>query len=448
MLSVHRQIASFLLIVVLATSGQTDEKPNIVLIISDDQGWTDYGFMDHPAIQTPTLDRIASQGVLFRRGYVPTALCRPSLMSLLTGQYASVHGVTGNDPSLSYGNRGSKTYRQRQAQLISKIDSFESLPQKLSTAGYVSHQSGKLWEGSFQQTGFTDGMTRGFPKPGGRHGDDGLKIGRETMQPIDDFVSQATRDNKPFFLWYAPFLPHSPHNPPQRLLDHYQQPGRPLSVAKYMAMCEWFDETCGSLVKILDDYDAAENTLVVYVCDNGWIQDPSSSKYAARSKRTPFEGGVRTPILYHWPGQIAAADRPELASSLDIYPTILAAAGIAVGDGDAPADLPGLNLLPNFRGQTPIDRAAIFGEQFAHDIANVDDPTQSLLYQWCIRDNYKLILSRDGVAERADGINDLDDKSPQLYDLIRDPHETENIAAAHPDLVKQMTVAINDEFDQ
>ena len=90
-----------------------DDNPNIVLIISDDQAWNDYGFMGHEQIQTPHLDRLAKQSAVFPRGYVPTALCRPSLATLLTGHYASTHGITGNDPSPKYAERNSKLYKER-----------------------------------------------------------------------------------------------------------------------------------------------------------------------------------------------------------------------------------------------------------------------------------------------------------------------------------------------
>ena len=96
-------IASLMLFGLSLTRIQAESvPPNVVMIISDDQAWTDYVFMGHPAIQTPHLDRLASQSVLFRRGYVPTALCRPSLVTLITGHYAHRHGVTGNDPSPKY----------------------------------------------------------------------------------------------------------------------------------------------------------------------------------------------------------------------------------------------------------------------------------------------------------------------------------------------------------
>ena len=117
------------LLSVMASGVAAQDSPNVVLIISDDQAWTDYGFMGHQTIATPHLDKLASESVVFRRGYVPTALCRPSLMTLITGQYAHRHGVTGNDPSPKYAERDSELYNQRRAQLISYIDQFETVPE-------------------------------------------------------------------------------------------------------------------------------------------------------------------------------------------------------------------------------------------------------------------------------------------------------------------------------
>src|SRR6056297_152585 len=121
----------------LPMSAVAADPPNIVMIISDDQAWNDYGFMGHPVIETPHLDRLARESVVFRRGYVPTSLCRPSLMTLITGHYAHHHGVTGNDPSPKYAEKGSQLYAQRRAQLISNIDRFETVPERLSERGYL-----------------------------------------------------------------------------------------------------------------------------------------------------------------------------------------------------------------------------------------------------------------------------------------------------------------------
>ncbi len=418
-----------------------DDPPNIVYIISDDQAWTDYGFMGHPVIKTPHLDQLAKESVVFRRGYVPTALCRPSLVTLLTGHYASVHGVTGNDPSPKYAVPNSELYNQRRAQLISYLDKFQVVPKALGQRGYLSHQSGKLWEGSYQNCGFTHGMTRGFPEKGGRHGDDGLAIGRKGMEPIAKFMDEAIGQKKPFFIWYAPFLPHTPHTPPQRLLGKYKSDDRPITVAKYYAMCDWFDETCGELLSMIDDKGVRENTLVVYVTDNGWIQDPNKNGYAPRSKQTPYEGGIRTPILYRWPAKFKPAERTELTSSIDIVPTILAAAGATPSK-----DFPGLNLLENLSEGKPIERTTIFGESFAHDIADIEDPEKSLLFRWAIEGKWKLLLTYDGEANRYASTHPRDEKRPQLFDLIAEPHENTNLAAEHPDVVARLAKKIADWY--
>jgi uncharacterized sulfatase len=416
-------IFSLLITGIIGNSGLAATKPNIVLIISDDQSWTDYGFMGHPDIKTPHIDKLAGQSALFRRGYVPTALCRPSLATLLTGHYASTHGITGNDPSPKYAERNSKLYNERRAQLITYIEKFDTVPELLGEQGYLSHQSGKFWEGSYQHGGFTHGMTRGFPERGGRHGDDGLKIGRQGMQAISDFIGIATEEKKPFFLWYAPFLPHTPHNPPQRLLKKYQAEGRPLTIAKYYAMCDWFDETCGELMGILDKSGTRKDTLIIYVTDNGWIQNPDRNGYAPRSKQTPYEGGVRTPIMYCWPGKIPPGERSDLTSSIDIVPTILTAGGAQVPD-----ELPGLNLLDHLTGNKPIKRKAIFGESFAHDIADLNKPEASLIFRWVIEGDWKLLLTYDGEVNRYKSTHPRLEKRPQLFNLKEDPHEKVNRA--------------------
>lgn len=435
-------LAAFAGILLIASTsmvalGEKPSKPNIVLIISDDQGWNDYGFMGHPEVETPNLDALARRSSVFKSGYVPTALCRPSLATLMTGHYAATHHVTGNDPSPKYGGKGTENYTERCHKLISKTAAFDLLPEVLGRQGYLSHQSGKLWEGSYQRCGFTHGMTRGFPEEGGRHGDDGLRIGRDGLDPISDFLDIAQSEDKPFFLWYAPYLPHSPHTPPKRLEDKYAAKVDSAEIAKYYAMCEWFDETCGELIDNIDERGMSENTMFIYVCDNGWIQSESGS-FAPKSKLTSYEGGVRTPIMYHWPGKIEPQDRAELATSLDIYPTILAAAGATISN-----DLPGLNLLPYLMDQKPIQRGEIFGEGFAHDIADLDDPSRSRIYQWVIQGDWKLLVRRDGEVNRY--ARYYSDSAPkyQLYDLSSDPTEQTNLAEKMPEKVRVLSALID-----
>ena len=191
--------------------------PNIVFIISDDQTWTDYSFMGHRHIQTPSIDRLAAQSLTFTRGYVPSSLCCPSLATMITGLYPHQSRITGNEPPVPPGGKRTPEYRRRVRDLVALIDNVPTLPRLLAKKGYLSHQSGKWWHGSFKRGGFTHGMTHGDPKRGGRHGDAGLRIGRRGLKPIFAFIEEASE--KPFFIWYAPFLPHTPHTPPKRLFD-------------------------------------------------------------------------------------------------------------------------------------------------------------------------------------------------------------------------------------
>jgi arylsulfatase A-like enzyme len=431
----------------LAASGPNataPRPPNIVFIISDDHAWTDYGFMGHPVIETPNLDRLAARSAVFPRGYVPTALCRPALATFATGLYAHQHRISGNDPTVSAG-AAPKGAKQRaatppeadalRARLIAHLDEHPTIARLLGQHGYLSHQSGKWWEGSYQRGGFAHGMTRGFPQPGGRHGDDGLKIGREGMKPVFDFIDLAVEAKKPFFVWYAPFLPHSPHTPPPELFAKYKAKGVASDfVARYYAMVEWFDQTCGALLDRIAAKGLTRDTLVVYVGDNGWIQKENGPGFAPRSKQSPNEGGIRQPIIFSWPGVIQPGSRGEqLCSSVDIVPTALAAAGVNV-----PASLPGCNLLPVLAAGRPTPRELVLGETFGHDIPNVDRPEDGLLYRWAIEGRWKLLLSYDGDAGRHAARFAGEERRPQLYELLADAHETRNLAADHPAIVARL----------
>jgi len=394
-------------------TAEESRPPNVLLIISDDQAWTDYSFMGHPHIETPRLDQLAKESALFTRGYVPSSLCRPSLMTLATGLYPHQHKIAGNDP----------TKGVNRALMLKHVQAVPTSARQLGEKGYLSLQTGKWWEGAPKLGGFTHAMTHGDPKRGGRHGDDGLKIGRTGLKPIYDFLDEA--GDRPFYLWYAPFLPHTPHNPPERLLKKYQAKVDSIHVARYYAMCEWFDETCGELLDHLDKKGLADNTIVIYVTDNGWIQQPNARGYAPRSKRSPNEGGVRTPIMVRWPGGKVKPMRDEetLVSSIDIVPTIAEACGLKT----TPA-MQGVSLLDLARGGE-LQRDTVFGEIFAHDQADIDHPPASLLNRWCINGDMKLITSTSGPSE--------------LYNLQTDPHEKKNLAPSQSEEVKRLTATLN-----
>lgn len=415
------------------------DKPNIVLILSDDQAWTDYGFMGHPQIKTPHLDKLAQRSLVFERGYVASPLCRPSLASMLTGLYPFEHGVTGNDVD-GRNNRAALDEPLREA-----IHRHPSLIKMLVSNGYLAHQSGKWWEGSYSDGGFTHGMTHGDPARGGRHGDEGLKIGRTDIAPVKDFIDGAVEQDKPFFVWYAPFLPHTPHNPPERLFNKYDRDGRAKDVANYYAMCEWFDETCGQLLAYLDEKEISDNTLVLYICDNGWVaastnaDDPHQKMwkgFAQRSKGSPYENGIRTPIMISWPGQVKAEPSDSLAHAIDVFPTVAHAIGL-----DPPANLRGINL---FDVQARKKRKQVFG--VAHSIHNmtVGDPDDTQQYLWCVEDAWKLIVRYSGKdTTKYSNLHVWDTAPVRLFNLQDDPHEKIDLAKTHPAIVERLRRAID-----
>ncbi|MCC6512222.1 MAG: sulfatase-like hydrolase/transferase [Pirellulaceae bacterium] len=418
----------------LTVEAQTDQVkpaagalPDIIYILSDDHAYNDYSFMGHQHIRTPNLDKLAKESRLFTRGYVPDSLCRPSLATIITGMYPHQHGIVGNDPppvgGWSSKNPRRYTHPEYQGQLekflSAHIDRLETLPDRLNKLGYISFQTGKWWEGHPKRGGFDEGMTHGDHNRGGRHGDVGLEIGRKGMQPIAGYVQKARAANQPYFLWYAPMLPHTPHDPPERLLSKYRALAPTEPIAKYWAMCELFDETIGQLRDIVQQHGRPDNTLIVYVTDNGWINLPNKSAYAPRSKRSPNEGGLRTPIMFCWPGHLEPSrNETQLVSSIDLVPTTLALLKQPKVEA-----LPGINVLdPTALSQ----RTTVYGEIFEHDIVDINDPAPSLQYRWIINGFDKTIVP----ASRMPG------EKSQHYNLKNDPSEDHDLAATPEGQVK------------
>ena len=171
-------------------------------------------------------------------------------------------------------------------------------------------------------------MTHGDPTRGGRHGDEGLKIGREGLQPVIDFIDKAQADGKPFFVWYAPMMPHSRTTRPERLLAKYQGKHDVPVRGEVLGHVRVVRRDVRRAARPPRQKGLAENTLVIYLHDNGWIQDPNAGKFAPKSKQSPYDGGVRTPILVRWPGKVTPRTSDDLAHSIDLTPTILAACGV------------------------------------------------------------------------------------------------------------------------
>lgn len=407
--------------------------PNILFLLADDQGWGDYGFMGHPVIETPALDRLVGEGLVYTRGYTPVPLCRPALASITTGLHPHRHGVTGNDPDLPdpaanpMAGRANPRFAQHYADIIADWREHPHWIRSLKQAGYLTLQTGKWWEGNPVKDGdFTAGMTHGDPRRGGRHGDAGLAIGRQGLAPVKDFIERAGAT--PWFVWYGVFLPHAPHTPPPDLLEKYRRRAPTEPVARYWACCEWLDRTVGELLEFLDRKGLRGDTLVIYTCDNGWIQDPARRDRAApRSKLTVHEGGVRTPIIVSWKGRLAPRrDDLHLASNLDLWPTAAKLCGTPL-----PAGLPGIDLTDP---AAVAARTTLIGAGYRHNIARLGAPARSLQARCVIDGWWKLI-----VPQAPDG-------QPQLYDLQADPWEKRDLAGEQPERVAALRAKLEAEW--
>lgn len=428
--------------------------PNIVYIISDDQTWSDFGFMVNDRVHTPNLDALAAQSARYVNGYVPTSVCRPSLVTLLTGLYPHQHGVTFNHgpPGNSGYNRMTsreeyERVRSREFELIAKV---ETLPGILSRElGYRSLQTGKFWEGHWRNGGFTEGMTTFDPPPAAQdyggarelangervahgNGDLGLAIGRETMAPITEFIDDCEAQLQPWLVWYAPFLPHQPHDSPE---EFYQlsraRPGVAEHEIPYYASIAQFDATVGELVGYVESKALATNTLFVLVVDNGWSPSKSPEKdrpeefaHTKNSKRAPFDDGVRTPILIRWDGVVSPATHEGLVSSIDIVPTLLSAVGAKI-----PAALPGIDLLPSAHAGAGGDANAaldperpVFGEIYPGDATSLGHPERDIAYRWVRQGSLKLIVPR-GKTPWENYVT-----APALFDVAEDPRESIDLA--------------------
>ena len=440
-----------------------DGPPNVVLIIADDLGWPYLGFLGDDNVITPNMDIIGNGGAVFEVGHATSNFCRPTLQSLITGLYPVQYEDRANEIAETtmqstplpedVDTELEKNILRRQYE-TSAIEQFETLPRILAKAGYVSHQSGKWWEQSYAHGGFTHGMTQTWEWQdavdlGDRWfftfmGGQGNEIGRSTMEPVESFIREHA--DQPFFLWYGPALPHTPLNAPDRFYKYFADRDDLSESAKlYYANIAWFDWGVGELLDTLREERLLDNTLIVYINDNGWEQDAdveyidnnvTFANGGPRGKGSFFETAFRTPIIFYWRGEvIPMRDTETLASALDVMPTILDYANL-----DVPDDLPGYSLRPLIEGDDlPGARGFFVGRMTQHRAGTnfrgePDDFTddhmgapRSGYYRRDQRWHFVWLPKSDEVA---------------LYDLKNDPGQLTDVASQNVSLVEAFKVDI------
>jgi len=333
-------------------------KPNIILIFADDLGWKDVGYQGSDFMETPNIDRLARQGMVFSAGYAGAGNCAPSRACLLSGTYTPRHGVYAVGDT----NRGPKT-SQRLVPIPNKSGLAKdnlTLADALKAAGYVTgifgkwHLSGKDGAEPGEQ-GFDEVVqsSGGWSKrqPANPKGIYSLtKAAGEFMEKNKD---------RPFFVYLPHYAIHTGLQARESTLAKFKakKPGAQHDNALYAACTYDLDDGVGLLLQKLADLGLEDRTLVVFTSDNGGTQQ-SSQEPLRGNKGGYYEGGIRVPFIVRWPGVTKPGSRCDVpVINVDLFPTFLSAAGAAVPAGKT---LDGESLVPLLKGDGALKRQAIF----------------------------------------------------------------------------------------
>ena len=398
-----------------------DEKPNIVIILTDDQGYADVSYNPHspPEVSTPNIDALAHSSVICTQGYTSGHVCSPTRAGLMTGRYQQRFGI------YTAGEGGSG---------VPLNEVF--IPQRLKPAGYVSGALGKWHLGLTKEY---HAMNRGFDEfygfmgrgahPYFDHSDmnhpiyrgfkpikeEGYLTTRITEEAVD-FISRHKKEH--FFLYVAYNAVHSPPEAPKEDIKNLTGDEKRDTL---MAMIKHLDMGVGEIVKSLKKHDIYDNTLLIFLTDNGGSNAMSANNAPLRGfKQMDYEGGVHVPFIVSWPAQLKGVKKCDVPMwSIDLFATAIDAAGLPL-PRDKPLD--GKSILPALKGETDKLHDAFYWS------------SGGAKGKWAIRSgDWKL------VAEK---------KRIELFNLDKDLSETTDLAAKHPKLVSELADKYNEWLDK
>jgi arylsulfatase A len=430
-------LLSFITSLLAACTSLPAASPNVILIVTDDQGAADAGCYGARDLKTPHIDSLAARGVRFTQFYAAAPVCSPSRAGLLTGRYPLRAGLIGNAASQPQGKEAMPGAQVTMAEMF-------------KAAGYATAHVGKWHLGYTPDTmPNAQGFDHSFGHMGGcidnfshfffwqgpnRH--DLFRNGVEVQAPGRYFPSMMVEEAgrfieqnraNPFFLYFALNLPHYPYQGEPKWLDHYKHLPYPRNLyAAFLSSC---DEHIGKLLKRVDDLGLRQETIVIFQSDNGHSTEErahfgggSAGSYRGQ-KFSLFEGGIRLPAILSWPGHLPAGEvRGQLAHACDWMPTL--------------AELCGIKLLnPDIDGRSivPVIRSA--NAPSPHDVlhwhvSGAKEP------QWAVRHgDWKLI---GNVQSTPDPALSADDRRLFLANLAGDISEKTNSASRHPEIVQRL----------
>ncbi len=411
-------VALLLMIIIFLSAGSRIQKPpgatkpNIIVILVDDAGYADFGFMGSKDLQTPNLDRLAAGSLRFTDAHVTASVCSPSRAGLLTGKYQQRFGYECNEGD---GYTGMDTAQQIIPKLLQQ-NGYSTAAFGKWHLGYESAQH-PLEKGFQYHYGFLGGGRSYFYKadkddlPGSKNAL--LENGKQVeftgylTDVLGDKAVEYIKANKqhPFFMYWAPNAVHTPMEASEADMQKFAKHPR----QKLAAMTFALDRAVGKILAGLKQEGLFENTLIFFLSDNGGANNNQSSNFPLKGfKGNKYEAGHRVPFLLSWPAKVKGGkDFRGLTSSLDIFPTALAAARVTI----QPAyGLDGVSLLPFLKPGNQQPHAELFWRKDAMGAVRINQ--------------YKLVHVK-GLGER-------------LYDLNKDPGETVDLRMQQPGVFANM----------
>lgn len=444
----------FLNTIFLAEGQVNGQSPNFIIIMTDDQGYADAGYMGHEHIKTPNLDDLAQTGLKLDRFYT-APVCSPTRASVLTGRYPTRSGV------FSWGHA-----LRPQEQSIAKI---------LKNAGYQTGFFGKWHLGSIRADGATNPGVHGFETwyaaPNFYENDPWMsKNGKPvqlkgessdvTVKVALEYIEDAIKNDAPFlvFIWFG--SPHLPHEAKEELKSLY--PDQPENMKNYLGEISGVDMAIGELRTSLKELNISEETLLWFSSDNGGKFPVANNGGLREQKGTLWEGGIRVPALVEWPGKIENKISRIPTGTIDIFPTLLELAGLGSTEPKHPID--GISLAPLFKGEMD-SRDKPLGFWSYNEIRG-----QSMKSDQILQEYNKLLNENMSEGPINEGLLNSPDKDYkglanypysgssvwlvnewklhqiretfELYNLENDPKEENNLADQFPQRVENMKKAL------
>lgn len=449
--------------VLLPHCSKTESRPNIVLILLDDLGWSDLGCHGNDIVETPTIDKLASESVQFSQFYV-NPVCAPTRASLLTGRHFLRTGVSHV--------HGGKDFVHLDETL---------LPEHFQNAGYATGMWGKWHSGHTDgyypwQRGFDEAyMAQLYKHENSRGQLNGEPVEHSAWadEVITEYAIEFMRrhQHQPFFAFLPYLTCHSPLVAPQSMIDKYREKGLSENLATLYAMINFCDFHLNRLFQAMQDLGLAKNTMVLFLSDNGpaisnnlLTDQDRDIRYANNlkgHKGNIWENGVKSPLFVRWPGTFKPSTIDHLADVTDLFPTLLEIAGIALPDSNLPLD--GRSLLPLLQGQKtrssekrsfnyanpgwpPTDQP--WSPQGTKDEYRPIPPEAKARIQYedqiisVRKGDYKLLFNPGAVEDQVELVNGY-----ALFNIVADPREEQNLVQAKPERFQELKAELQQWFE-